>query len=283
MALTRVYEEHEVGPELRRIYSDIRSSFDLPFVPTVFKLSAGTPEYLKVMWDDLAPVARSKEFQVASKALEEFARSLAISNGWKFADQEKVLAGQKFSYNDIEQIRAIVATFTRALARMALFARLMQRGYAGGQRGRVSAGKQASALSRMVTLHVPNESEAGLRVWLIYSDIRRTLGTRTVLSMYRTLSPFPGYLASVWMDSKKVFNDAAFMRARDEVSKRTLGLLVGLPVRDHRALARGVSPQQWRDLEETVDGFVRLSSQFALVAAVWQRSFGRIAGHFIAA
>lgn len=283
MAVTRIYEENEVGPELRRIYSDLRSSFDLPFVPSVFKLAAGVPDYLKLMWDDLGPVARSKEFQVAAKALEEFSRSLVITNGWKFADQEKVLAGQKFSYNDIEQIGAIVATFTRALARMALFTRLMQRGYAGGQRGRVTAGKQASALSRMVTLHVPNESEAGLRVWLIYSDVRRTLGVRNVMSMYRVLSPFPAYLASVWMDSKRLLQDSGFMRARDEVSKRCLGLLVGLPVRDHRAAARDITPQQWRDLEEMVDGFVRISTQFSLVAAVWQRSFGRVAGHIIAA
>lgn len=283
MALTRVYEENEVGPELRRVYADIRSSLDLPFVPSVFKLCAGIPEYLKLMWDDLGPVARSKEFQVAAKALEEFARSLAISNGWKFADQEKVLAGQKFSYNDIEQLGAIVATFTRSLARMTLFTRLMQRGYAGGQRGRVSTGRQASALSRLVTLHVPNESEAGLRVYLIYSDIKRTIGTRNVISMYRVVSPFPAYLASVWMDSKKLLNDPAFMRARDDASKRSLGLLVGLPVRDHRAAAREIAPQQWRDIEDMVDGFVRISAQFALIAAVWQRSFGGVAGHIVAA
>lgn len=275
MALTRVYEEHEVGPELRRIYGDIRSSFDLPFVPTVFKLSANVPDYLKVMWDDLAPVVRSKDFQSAANALEEFCRSLVVSGGWKFADQERVLAGQKFSYNDIEQLSAIAATFTRAATRMVLFSRLMQRGYGGGQRGRVTSGKQASALSRMVTLHVPNEADASLRAWLIYSDIKRTVGAPAVLSMYRALSPFPAYLASVWMDSKKILADAAFARARDDVAKRALAMLVGLPVRDHRAAARTITGPQWRDLEEMVDGFARLAPQFALLTTIWQRSFGR--------
>lgn len=278
MPLTRIYEEHEVGPELRRIYADIRSSFDLPYVPTVFKLTSGVPEYFKVIWDDLAPVARSKEFQTAAKALEEYCRSQAITGGWKFSDQERVLAGQKFSYNDIEQLGAIVATFTRGLAKMALFTRLMQRGYAGGQKGRITAGKQASALSRMVTLHIPNESEAGLRVWLIYSDIKRTLNTHNVLSIYRTLAPYPAYLASVWMDSKKIMNDAGFVRAREEVSKRTSGLMVGLPVRDHRAACRQVQATQWRELEDLVDGMARILPGFTLLSAVWQRSFGRPAG-----
>jgi len=277
MALTRIYEEHEVGPEVRRIYADIRSSFDLPYVPTAFKLAAGLPPYLKLIWDDLGPVARSKEFQTSAKALEEYCRSLAVGGGWKFADQERLLAGQKFSYNDIEQLGAIVGTFTRGLAKMALFARLLQRGYGGGQRGRVTAGKQASALSRMVTLHVPNEGEAGLRVWLIYSDIKRTLRMQNVMSVYRVLSPFPAYMASVWMDSKKLLADPAFLRAKDDVSKRTLGLLVGLPARDHRA-AHGIESADWREIEEMVDGFARVSPQFCLLVSVWQRSFNRAAG-----
>ena len=49
MALTRAYEEHEVTPEIRRMYASIRTGFDLPFVPTVLKLSAGIPEYLKIV------------------------------------------------------------------------------------------------------------------------------------------------------------------------------------------------------------------------------------------
>jgi len=275
MPLTRIYEENEATPDAARIFADIRASFDLPFVPTIFKVLADAPDYLKLVWDDLGPVARSKEFQTATLALEEFCRSLAISGGWKFADQERVLASQKFSYNDIEQLGAIVSTFSRAFSRMALFTRLMQRGYAGGQRGRVSDGRQASALSRLVTLHVPPESEAGLRTWLIYSDIRRTIGVRNVLSMYRVLSPFPAYLASVWMDSKKVIAEATFKHARDDVSKRALALITGLPVHDHRASDRHIAPEKWRDIEETVDTYARLSPQFALLASIWQRSFGR--------
>ncbi len=273
MALTRVYEEHEVGPELRKTYQDVRYSLDLPFVPTLFKLVAGTPEYFKNIWDDLGAVARSREFGAASKALTEFIQSLVIAGGWRFSDQQRVLAAQKFSGTDIDQVGAVVASFARALPKMVLFARLMQRGYGGGQKGRVSNGKQASAAARLVTVHVPNEKEASLRVWLLYNDIKKTTGTRTVMSLFRALSPFPGYLASVWLETKKLLGEPSFLRSRDELNRRSLGLLVGLPVKDHRALAKGVAPEQWREIEETVDGFVRLLPQFALIAAIWQRSF----------
>lgn len=274
MALTRLYEEHELAPEFRRIYGDIRGSLDLPFVPSLFKASAGNPEYLKAMWHDLGAVARSREFQAAGLALEEFTRSLAVSDGWRFSDQQRVLAEQKFCADDIEQLAAVVGIFARALPRMLLFARLAQRGYSGGQPGRrVSSGKQVSALSRLVTLHVPNESEAGLRTWLIYNDIKKTTASSTVMSLLRAISPFPGYLASVWVEAKKIMREDSFLAARDRVNKRALGLLNGLPVRDHRAAAKHVTAEQWKEIEEMVDGFTRLLLQFTLLATVWQRSF----------
>ncbi len=276
MPLSRLYEENELAPELRRIYHDVRQSFDLPFVPSLFKASAGVPEDLKGLWHDLGPVVRSREFQTAGLALEEFTRSLAVSDGWHFADQQHLLLEQKFSPDDIEQFAALVAIFVRSLPRMLLFARLAQRGYSGGQPGRVTSAKQAAALSRLVTLHVPNERDAGLRVWLIYNDIRKTTGAAHVMSLLRVISPFPGYLASVWMEAKKIMREKQFAAACDAISRRAVGLLNGLPVRDHRALGKRINAEQWKQIEETVDGFVRLLPQFAMLSAVWQRSFPHV-------
>ena len=72
MALARALEESDVSPEVRRIYADVRKSFDLPLVPTLFKVSASVPDYLRMVWFDLAETARSREFQAATQALEEF-------------------------------------------------------------------------------------------------------------------------------------------------------------------------------------------------------------------
>ena len=52
MAFSRLHEEHEVSPDLRRVYADIRSSFDLTFVPSLFKTLAASPEYLRAVWDE---------------------------------------------------------------------------------------------------------------------------------------------------------------------------------------------------------------------------------------
>jgi len=273
MALTRAYEEHEVPPEIRRMYASIRTGFDLPFVPTVFKLSAGIPQYLKLVWKDLESVVCSREFETAARAFQEIAHSAAISGGWTFSDQPGILAADKFSNADIRVIGGIVGLFARATAQMALFSRLMQRGYSGGQKGRVTKVKQVAAMAQMVRVHVPNEREAGLRVWLIYSDIKKTTGAKSVLSLYRALSPYPSYLASAWMDSKRLLVDPSFVSAREELNRRVRALLAGMPVRDHRALLKDLDAAQWRELEETVDGFARLLPQFTLLTSVWQRSF----------
>jgi hypothetical protein len=282
MPLDRILDQHEISPELQAIFADVRASFDLPFVPNVFKLAAGSPDYIKAIWSDLGPVVRSKEFHASSRAMEEYVRSLVIAAGWRFSDQERILTAQKFSNNDIEQLGAIVATFARAAARMALFTRLLQRGYSGGQPGRATQGHHASALSRMITLHVPSEDGGGLRVSLLYNDIRRTMHTKHVMSLFRAISPFPAYLASVWLDSKKLLKDPAFLTAKEQVAKRALGLITGLPVKDHRTLIKRISPQEWRAIEEMVDSYVRVVPQYALISVVWQRSFPFI-GQIIAA
>lgn len=273
MALTRAYEEPEVAPEMRRLYCNARTSFDLPFVPTIFKITAAIPEYLRTMWEDLGPVCRSREFQAASRAFQEIAHSTAVSGGWTFSDQSKILAAEKFSNADMRVISGVISLFHRAMAQGALFARLMQRGYSGGQRGRVSASKQVAALSQMVQIHIPNEREAGLRVWLIYSELKKTTGAPAVPGLYRVLSPYPGYLASAWLDSKKIFQDPSFIPARNELNRRARALLTGLPVKDHRALLKNLDAAKWREIEETVDSFARLLPQFVLLSAVWERSF----------
>ena len=273
MAFTRAFEEHEVGQDLRRIYADIRHTLDLSFVPTPLKVLAAQPDYLRAVWSDLGVVAHSREFQAASTALEEFCHSEAVSGGWRFSDQRKQLAGQHFSAGDVELMASIVSMFTKAMAQMALLARLIQLGYSGGQQGRVVGQRQASALSRLITLNVPNERDSGLRTWLIYSDIKRTTGAKNVMSSFRALSPYPGYLASVWFDAKKLIREASFTQARDDVARRSRALLSGLPVGDHRRAAKKVAPNEWREIEETVDGFVRQLPLDALLMAVWQRSF----------
>ena len=283
MPLNRVFEDNEVANDLRQIYADVRATFDTPWVPTVFKVVAGTPEYLDRMWDDLGPVARSKEFQSASRALEEFIRSLAVSDGWHFQNQQRMLAAQKFSQSDIEQLGGIISVFVRAIPRLALFLRLMQRGFSGGQKGRVSNGKQASAIARMITLNVPNEKEAGIRAWLIYNDIKKTTGSKYVVSMFRVISPYPGYMASVWQDSKKLIAQPNFNHASEELARRTIGLIAGMPVKDHRKVCRSLTADQWREIEELVDSMARLLPRFALIAAVWQRSFPHLGSQYFAA
>ncbi len=273
MALTRAYEEYEAPAELRRIYSSIRKSFDLPFVPTIFKLTAGIPSYLRTMWNDLGEVAASSEFRAAVQGFREIAHSSAVSGGWSFPDQTRALAEHGFSNADAGLVGGMVGLFTRASAQMALFARLMQRGYCGGQKGRVSASRQASALAQVVQVHVPNEREAGLRVWVLYADMKRTTGTRHILDLYKVLSPFTGYLASAWQESKRVLADPSFVAAREELNHRARSLLAALPVKDHRARLSALRPSEWQEIEETVDSLARMLPQFVLLTEVWLRSF----------
>lgn len=273
MPFSRLYEETEVSSETAQVYDEIKAAFDLPYVPSLFKVLVGCPEYFRLAWKDLANVVKSREFHVAANAMEEFVRSRAISGAWRLGEQERLLAGQKVSTADMPVLAGVVGVFARGLPGMLVFTRLLQRGFSGGQKGRITNGRQSPALSRLISLHVPGEKEAGLRTWLIYNDIKRITGSPIVMDQFRVLTPFPGYLAAVWQDSKRVMVDPEFLRGRDEIARRSIGLTSGLPVRDHRELAKTIAPQQWRDIEATVDLYARHLPSMALLSWVWRRSF----------
>lgn len=283
MPLAKYYEESEVSPDIRRVFREARLAFDSPFVPSLFEKLAGEPEYLKLVWEDLRRVACSAEFQAATNALQEFADSVVVEAGLRFTDQQRVLAVQKFSASDAELLRTLATVFARVMCQMTLFSRLLQRGYSGGQRGRATAARQAGALSRLMRLNIPRESDAGLRTWLIYADMRRVTHTKYVPGTFRVLSPYPSYLASLWQETKKMLGEPGFAHARDELNQRIHGLLVGLPVSDHRAEGKGIPASAWRDIEEEVDAIARAIPQYVIVCTAWRRSFTQFPTRSLAA
>jgi hypothetical protein len=79
MSLTKTFEDNEVGPEVERFFADIRAGFDLPFVPTPFRVLAGIPEYLRLMWRDMGHVAASREFRSGSALFSARANSRSFA------------------------------------------------------------------------------------------------------------------------------------------------------------------------------------------------------------
>ena len=111
MAFTRAWEENDVSRDIKRIYSEARAAMNLPYIPTVFKVLANSPDYLKVVWNDLGPVVRSKEFHAAALALEEYIYSLVVAGGWRFNEQRRELQDQRFSVEDTIFVADAVAIF----------------------------------------------------------------------------------------------------------------------------------------------------------------------------
>src|SRR5205823_7395434 len=138
------------------------------------------------------------------------------------------LQDQHFSREDTVFVADAVSIFAHGLPQILLLSRLMQCGYSGGQTGRTNYSKQSSMIAQALKIHIPNEREAGLRSWLIYNDIKKTMGTKSVLSVLRFISPYPGYLTSVWLDWKKTLKNPTVHRAQEEVGRRSAGLITGL-------------------------------------------------------
>src|SRR5258707_13106405 len=100
MAFPRAWEENDVSRDIKGIFMDARSALNLPYIPTLFKVLANSPDYLKLAWNDLAPVIRSKEFHAAGLALQEYIYSVVVAGGVGVNAQRRGLHDQRCSNED---------------------------------------------------------------------------------------------------------------------------------------------------------------------------------------
>lgn len=54
--------ENEASPEVKQIFADIKSVFDIDFVPFYFQVIATVPSFLTELWTELRPVVDSADF-----------------------------------------------------------------------------------------------------------------------------------------------------------------------------------------------------------------------------
>jgi len=137
----------------------------------------------------------------------------------------------------------------------------MQRGYSGGQKGRVTRLKQVSALAQMVRVHIPKRARSGLRVWLIYSDIKKTTGAKSVLSLVPRAFAISQLSASACSTATHCWPNPRFIKRSGRAEPPCRALLAGMPVRLPCHSERPGSDRSGKDIKKR-------STALPLVAAV---------------
>lgn len=112
MPVVRYVEEEDASPSVQAIYRDIKSTFDLPFVPNLFKVMAHHPAYLEVTWTKVKTVMGPGRLDRKTK--EMIALAVSATNGCAYCVNAHSGALKRLGFGDAEMVElmAVVDLFS---------------------------------------------------------------------------------------------------------------------------------------------------------------------------
>ena len=77
MAMIRLMEESQATGRVKQIFEEIRSTFQMPFVPELFRALAHNPAQLEAAWTQVKALFGAGELDVRTKCLAALAVAAA--------------------------------------------------------------------------------------------------------------------------------------------------------------------------------------------------------------
>ncbi|MEU9347006.1 halocarboxylic acid dehydrogenase DehI family protein [Streptomyces sp. NPDC048278] len=211
----------EPTPATAEVLAEVPGYLGVPFVSPVFLALANWPDYLAPAWDAFKPVLGSAEFAAAAATLRIPAALLP-------APDPSLSAGDA----DTELIRRYTATFHRLLPQLLLLTSCWYRGLTAKAR---AADPQAPApgprgIAPDAVDVTPDGSAPTPELARVYEEIRTTHDLPRVLSFYRALGNWPGFLPGVWDRLAPVARGTGYAAAREALLADAAAAAAGLPV-----------------------------------------------------
>ncbi len=111
MATLSYVEEQDANDQVRKVYSDIKRFFGLPFVPNLFKAMGHHPAYLEATWARVKVIMGSGKLERKTK--EMIAVAVSATNGCDYCvnAHTAALKGMGLGDAEITEVLAVVDLF----------------------------------------------------------------------------------------------------------------------------------------------------------------------------
>lgn len=192
-------------------YEEVKQALQVPWMGVVTMAYAHYPAFFEALWRGAQPLARSRPFVEASRALRRLAEAEVTKLGPKPITAR--LADLGYSEREISQICGIIEIFSHGnflYLLLATIVRLLLEGgrmRRGGQSPRFEGrhGPQAHLPLVLMETH-----HADVQTRTVYEDVKGTLGLPFVNTDYRALARWPSYFSLAWADLKTVVTSSPY-------------------------------------------------------------------------
>ena len=84
MASSKMIGEDEATGKVKQIYSEIKKSLGIDFVPNMYKSMAHKPDYLEATWNKTKAIMQDKESKLDNLTKEIIAVAVSATMGCKY-------------------------------------------------------------------------------------------------------------------------------------------------------------------------------------------------------
>jgi len=221
--------EYRADGKVAEIYEDIKRVLGVPWVGVLFLAYARYPNFLRVLWDGLAPIAGSRAFADGAASLHE-----GVAEGVKALEPPPIakrLQSVGYAPRELDQIRQLFDVFDHGNNQYALtatMARIAVEGVAVGRAGaRGEARPQVAAQPFPLVLIEMHHAGADLRA--LYEDVMRTVDLPFVNTDYRALARWQSYFATAWRDLKPHVGTEPHETLAAAYHRRCVDIVAALP------------------------------------------------------
>ncbi len=111
MPIVKYVEEADANEQVKAIYRDLKNTFDLPFVPNLFKAMAHHPAYLETTWARVKTIMGPGKLDRKTK--EVIALAVSATNGCDYCVNAHSAALKRLGFGDAEftELMAVVDLF----------------------------------------------------------------------------------------------------------------------------------------------------------------------------
>ena len=242
----RPIPEHRVDHALAPVYSDLKSTFGVPWVGVIAQAVAYYRPFFLEAWRQLQPSATTHYFESCSNAIRLTSWECARD---RFTIEPSAKALRELGYSDAElaAIRQTVDIFDYGNPKYLLLATAIQQSLCHGRR--LGGGsprnprdtmprapiRQCEPIPVMVEEH---HAIGGLQD--LYDDMKAVLRLPFINSDYKALGRWPSCLELLWRGLRTEVDSEAYVQVRRAVHEEALATVAELPyaykVDEQRAL-----------------------------------------------
>ncbi len=215
----KIIPEKEAAGELKRIYKDIRRELRFPWVPYIFQAFAPYPDFMRLCWKEIRPLARHRAVEYGAAQILRHASNRVANELHPEADI-RYLLDRKLQRSLAEFHRQLLPFYLGAPRMLVWVTRIHSWFYErlpGEMQERVKLKPLPFPNDMGIEVKPIRDENASRATRAMFEQIRLDVGSPITHTAYRVLARSPEFFEPAWASLREVLRTPMYRSIEDEL------------------------------------------------------------------